>query len=150
MNVKFTVTFEDGEKASSHDENWVQKFDHGHFLPPNKDKKWIAYELESDTGRKINLNLLNGIFTIDDSVQIHPGAPDGGRITRLPQPQRWFAEFPWSIYNDSPYFPIVGRRMFKGDNVDITMYFCGYKREVVGKTYEKVIYLYPDGSITLT
>jgi hypothetical protein len=149
MRVKFNITFEDGQSVSSHDENWVQKFDHSHFLPPNKDQKWVVYELESDNGIKIRVNFQNGIFNVNNLI-IHPGTPDGGRITMMNQPQRWFAESPWNIYNGSPYFPIVGRRMFKGDNIDATLYFCGYKREVVGKTYEKVIYLYPDGSITLT
>jgi hypothetical protein len=149
MQVKFIITLEDGEVVSSHDENWVQKFDHAHFLPPNKEKKWIKYQLVSDTGMNIEVNFLTGVFIIN-GVIIHPGVPDGGRVTMLPQAQRWFAEAPWSIYNDAPYFPIVGRRMFKGESIDATLYFCGYKREVVGRTYEKVIYLYPDGTITLT
>lgn len=149
MHVKFIIHLEDGSTVESHDEmyNWVK--DHAHALPPFNDKKWVAYELVTDTGIRVAVDFRIGIFAVNGNI-IHSATEDGFVLTNLTEIQNFEADNAWSMLNGLPYFPVVGRRNVKGFNADATLYFCGWKRKDGEKTISKIMYIYPNGAIVLT
>jgi len=149
MLVKFRITFEDGSTLESHDEMWNQVADHANALPPHSKKKWKTYELITDTGQEVKVNFQNGYFFINGQ-RIHLADSSGFPLTDGKEPQN----FPdvskaWQIHNGMPYFPIVGRRQVKGDLVNATLYFAGWKIKRGERTIEKIVFLYPNGEFVI-
>jgi len=151
MNVKFEILFDDGTVVSSHDESWTQVMDHANFLPPTEKRKWVEYALVTDgtPQQRVTVNLLTGVFLIN-GVMIHPAVDEGEVMTHKKEPQDFPTTEAWKNFNGYPYFPIVGRRVFKGDIVDATLYYCGWKRKFDKRTIIKLCFIYPNGQIVLT
>lgn len=133
MHVKFQVIFEDGTTLESHDEMYNWFYDHAHALPPHINKRWKAYWLISDEGHKIGVDFHTGIFYIKDKndsepIPTHVQGEDGELMINRTQKQN----FPnvskaWQINNGLEYFPVVGRRQYKGDWGETITFFCGWK-----------------------
>lgn len=149
MNIKFRVTYEDGTFMDSHDEMWNPVRDHCHALPPHNEKKWRAYEIWSDDfGLMMGVNFENGIFNIKGQI-IHPADNGGTSLTFIEGKQKFPCSESTKILNGLNYFPVFGRKMFKGDWGEAKIYFCGWKKKVAGKTYERTMFLYPNGQISI-
>jgi hypothetical protein len=133
MHIKFKVIFEDGSELESHDEmyNWVR--DHTHALPPITNKQWKEYWLISDEGHQIGVNFHTGIFYIKKKAEneVTPTyvQDDKGEflINRTEKQNFTTVSEPWKINNGLEYFPVVGRRNFKGDWGELQTHFCGWK-----------------------
>jgi len=149
MHIKFKIHLEDGTFIESHDNLYNNVKDHAHVLPPHNDKKWVAYELITDTGVIVGVDFRTGIFMVNGNV-IHPATSEGQALTNMVGGQDFGANDQWSLLNGLPYFPVVGRRNFKGDNMNAVLYFCGWKRKDGDQTVTKMAFIYPNGAIVLT
>lgn len=151
MHVKFKITYADGTFMESHDSNYNWVFDHAHALPPHNHKLWQRYDLISDDfGHMVGVDFNTGIFMFKGSTEIHPADELGESITFVNQKQNFSADDNWSFLNNLSYFPIVGRRVYKADWGEATIYFCGFKIFYRGKKIEKAAYVYPNGAISFT
>jgi len=152
MHVKFRITFEDNSIMESHDEMWNIVADHAHALSVGK--KWFKYALMcDDTGPKcLEVDFVTGIFTID-GIKIYPADIELGVLTYKAEPQDFPVSDEWKVNNGLPYFPIAGRRSFKGDlygqPIDKTLFLCGWKKKFGDRVVERIAYIYPDGEIAL-
>lgn len=130
MHVGFKITLEDGSTIQSHDESWNEIKAHAHALFPHNNKKWVTYEIITDAKHSILVNFITGVFVID-GVTIHPADQDNEIILTG---RRDLQEFPvakeWAILNGLPYFPVVGKRTYKGDMFEAQLFYCGWKRKV--------------------
>lgn len=126
MQFKFKIRFEDDTEEFSHNEKWEQVKDHAHFLPPHFDKKWKQYYLIGDNGFTVATDFTNGTFLVNGTT-VHPAGFDGDILTN----------------RKVEYTPIYGRRNFRGDLGELVMPFCGWKANIGGKHYKKVIYILP-------
>lgn len=155
MQVKFEITLEDGSVISSHDKDWNLRLDHAHALPPNSSKVWHKYRLKGDDPGTpdVEVDFTNGTFTIN-GYPFQPGDDSGNSFTHDLTPQKFPVSEQWEMLNGLPYFPVVGRRIFKGElygtPIDATVYFCGWKRKVGDKTIQKVAYIYPNGVLVFS
>lgn len=160
MNVKFKVIYEDGSEFDSHDRMYNPLYDHAHALAPHNTKRWKEYQIISDEQHLISVNFLTGCFVFKDinnpsGIEIQPSdEKDGEILTFSDEPQEFPVSDAWQINNSLPYFPVVGRSVFKGNlytkGIDATVYFCGWKRKKGERTIEKRACLWPNGKFTLT
>ena len=150
MNVKFKITFEDDTTLESHDAMYNEIKDHVHALPPHNNKKWKRYEIISDDfGLLVGVDFQNGLFNIKGTM-IHVGDSNGEAYTHKTDIQSFPVEDSRKILNGMPYFPIYGRRRAFGDWGAATLYFCGWKRKIGGKTIEKIAFVFPNAQIVIT
>lgn len=142
------------------------------MLPPHVDKKWAEYQIISDEGHLMAVNFTTGCFVVKSpgmfhglmmteelnkvqGVEIQPvDELDSEVMTFLTEPQDMVKEGAWVALNGLPYFPVVGRRVYKGDlggiPIDETVYYCGWQRKKGTRTITKMAYLYPNGRIAMT
>lgn len=130
------------------------KFDHAHALAPNNTKQWREYHIISDEGHVITVNFKTGCFTFN-GVEIQPQNDAGEVLTFDQTPQNYEdASDAWKINNGLPYFPVAGRRIYKGDlygkPIDATVYFCGWKRKVGETEIKHLAFLWPNGKFSLS
>lgn len=143
MHVKFRVIFEDNSRLESHDEMYNWFFDHTHALPPHTNKQWKEYWLISDEGHRIGVDFHTGIFYIkgkDDKEPIPThiqGKNNELMINRKEKQNFPDVSDPWKINNGLEYFPVAGRREYKGDWGESKSFFCGWKIAIPGKKDEK-------------
>lgn len=153
MNIKFRIILEDGTAFDSHDANWNNVRDHSNLLAPNNTKKWIEYDLITEQNKYVFVSFVTGLININGQV-IHAASEDGGVLTHKEDKQNFPVSEQWQILNGLPYFPVVGRRIFKGDRygvpIDATLYFAGWKRKEGERTIQKLVYIYPNGQIVMT
>lgn len=147
--TRFRIVFQDGSYVDSHDENWVQQLDHAHVLLPYNNKQWLEYQLHRPDDFFVAVNFNTGAFNFNGQI-IHPGSEDGEILTNLDGKQSFDVSEQWQLLNGLCYFPVVGRRQFKGFDINLTVPFCGWKRKIGERTVSKVAYLYPDGHVVLT
>ena len=141
MHVGFKIFFEDGTTGESHDEMWNEVKSHAHFLAPHCTKRWKMYQLITDDGQCIEVNFENGAFAIN-GVVIHPADEAGTPLTLKTDVQNFPVSPEWQQLNGMPYFPVVGKRIVRGELWSAEISFCGWKRKESNKTIEKVCYLY--------
>lgn len=139
---------EDGSVVSSHDKDWNDIADHANYLLPHNNKKWLIYSLVRQDGFYVAVNFQNGLFNINGQI-VRVADENGDVMTDKEDPQEFSASESWNVLNGLPYFPIVGRLQFKGSTIDATVYYCGWKRMVNGKRYDRIINLYPDKSVVI-
>ena len=118
---KFVITFEDGSAMESHDTEWNAIKDHCHARQTGK--KWASYQLLDKYGHSVKVNFANGEFIVSDPEK-----------TKTKQ---------YTTKEVGPFEPIYGRRVYKGEDKDLTAYFCGWKNA----TTQKVAVVYPDKQI---
>lgn len=152
MHVKFKVVYDDDTFLESHDEMYNVVSDHAYALAPHNTKKWKEYYLISDEGHEIYVNFNTGIFRFN-GVEIQPQDDDGEVMTFDTTAQISETSDAWTINNGLPYFPVVGRRIYKGDlygtPIDSVVYFAGWRRRKGDKTIKKIAYLWPNGKYTM-
>lgn len=128
---------------------WNQVKDHCHALAPFNEKKWRAYEVWSDDfGLMMGVDYDTGIFNIKGQV-VHPANEQGESLSFLTGKQEFLCDEARKILNGTNYFPIYGRKIFKGDWGESLVIFCGWKRKFGDHTVEKMIFLYPNGQIAM-
>jgi hypothetical protein len=156
MKVKFKITYDDNTTIESHDELFNPQFDHAHALAPNNTKRWKEYQLITDNGHSISVDFTDGTFRFDSIVISPIDHFDGDLMTAKTDSSGEQVEETsgWSVNNDSPYFPIAGRRVYKGDfygaPIDEVVYYCGWKRKKGDRTVTKIAYIYPNGGFGFT
>ena len=129
---------------------WNPVNDHCHALPPLCEKKWRAYELWSDDfGLMIGVDFSTGLFNIKGQL-IHPADDSMGSLTFIEGTQNFPSSETTKGLNGMNYFPVYGRRMVKGDWGEARIMFCGWKKKIDGRTYEKTAFLFPNGQISIT
>ncbi|MCG3204078.1 MAG: hypothetical protein KCHDKBKB_00781 [Elusimicrobia bacterium] len=146
MHIGFRIITKDGQIIESHDKSWNLIKDHSHALPPFNNSPWSSYAITTDEGTFLAVNFETGEFSLN-GVRIQPGEEGGGSLTHNVEGHQFQADPPREILAELPYFPIFGRRIFKGDWGESAIYYCGWKRKFGGRTVEKIVYLYPNGAI---
>ena len=153
MHIKFRITFDDMTFLESHDANWNIVKDHCHALPPFNDKKWLRYDfISDDLGHMIGVDFNTGQFLLRGSVIINPGDQNtSGPLTDTASPQDFPVSAEWQLLNGLNFFPVVGRRVYKGDITDLMTPFCGWKKKLSdGTVIQKLGFVYPNGALVLT
>lgn len=150
MHIKFRITYEDGTFLESHDPMWNIVKDHCHALPPDNNKRWVQYDLISDDlGPLVGVNFQTGLFMIKGNL-LHPAYDGAEALTFKTDPQEFPVDENRKFLNGLPYFPIYGRKIYKGDWGESMLFFCGWKRKEGDKTIEKIAYVYPNGQIVMS
>jgi hypothetical protein len=149
MHIGFKIVLEDNSIIESHSPVWNQVKDHKDALPPNNDKKWKSYSLVTDDGNSVLADFVTGLFVINGQ-NIHPADDTGFPLTHLKKPQKFEDVGPkWRFLNGLNYFPIAGRRTVKGDRVDKTLPFVGWKINFRDKIHTKICFIYPNGEVVM-
>lgn len=150
-DIKFKIILNDGSAIESHDQDWKPVADHANALAPNNDKPWREYQLITRDGFFVAVGFETGVFNINGQF-IHPASESSGTVLTNRgevDEQKWDAKGGWSLLNSLRYFPVVGRRVFKGFTVDAVLPYCGWKHQIEDRTYEKVAFLYPNNQVVL-
>ena len=145
MHVKFRITFEDGTTMESHDEMYNEVRDHAHALMPHNNKRWVFYELITDTGKRVGVSFKDGCFFVN-GICVQPGHPKWGVLTFDPDLQNFEnVHENWKFLNGLPYYPIAGRKVFKGEWGESKLFYCGWKKKWGDEVLQHLIYIYPNG-----
>jgi len=146
MHVGFRIVTQDKKVIESHDKMWNEVKDHVHALPPNNVSPWKSYSLVTDDGHDVKVDFESGEFNLN-GVTIQPGNDQGESQTHEPLGGQFEADPPRDILTSLPYFPIFGRRIYKGDWGEAKVWFCGWKRKFGERTIQRVVYFYPNGKV---
>lgn len=146
MHIGFRIYTRDGQIIESHDRSWNMVKDHSHALPPFNDSPWVSYALVSDEGHFLAVNFETGEFSLNGN-RFQPGEGLAVSLTHETEGNQFQADPPRDILCPLPYFPIFGRRVWKGDWGEALVYYCGWKRKFGDKTVEHTLNLYPNGAI---
>lgn len=145
---KHRIIFEDGTDMYSHDKDWNQITDHAHALAPHNTKKWAEYHVIFKDDFFVLVSFVTGIFVINGQL-IHLADEAGEALTNREEPQDFEPSNAWKVVNGQNYFPVVGRRVFKGIQVDATIPFLGWKILKDGRKIQKLCYVYPNHQVVL-
>lgn len=155
MVAKFIITLEDGTEIVSHDDDWKQLKVHAHALAPHNKKKWIKYKLVGSNGTTVEVDYKTGTFRINDNTVIHPADNEyENPLTNIPDEQNFPVTEAWQVLNGMPYFPVVGTRKYRGEQLNMDLYFVGWKKQItkkgIDRTVQKLAFVMPDGDVVLT